>query len=187
MRASIGRRWVSGIVRLYIHVGEGVGRYYLERHGPRVWLFVHRGGHVNPRLPRRDGPRNHHVDARRDRLRPELKPVDRRRQGPKLFDLLARAEVERLARADGRAHRLLADARAVVAHVALHHDLPVFVHLGHAERTGDHAVAAGDAAGFARRLHDAVAGSLDRVGRTHFRARRLLAVHADDGDGLYAA
>src|SRR5262249_23428440 len=81
---------------------------------------------------------------------------------------------------------LFADARPVVAHVALHHDFPVFVQLGHAEGTGDDAVAAGDAAWLARRLHDAVAGALDRVGRTDLRAGRLFAVHAYDRNGLNA-
>src|SRR6185437_5556 len=112
--------------------------------------------------------------------------VDRRGERPKLLHLLPRPEEERLARADGRAHRLLADAGAVVAHVALHHDLAIFVDLRHAERTGDHAVAARDAARLARRLNDAVAGPLDRIGGADFGTRRLLAVHADDRNRLHA-
>ena len=47
------------------------------------------------------------------------------------------------------------------------------VHLGHAERAGEHAVVAGDAARLAGRLHDAVAGALDRVGRADLGAGRL--------------
>src|SRR6185436_56605 len=35
-------------------------------------------------------------------------------------------------------------------------------------------------------LHDAVAGSLDGVGRAHLSARRLLAVHTYDGHRLHA-
>src|SRR6185503_17242328 len=45
-------------------------------------------------------------------------------------------------------------------------------------------VAAGDTAWLACRLHYAVAGSLDRVRRAHLGAGRLLAVHADDRNGL---
>src|SRR5262249_35116609 len=86
----------------------------------------------------------------------------------------------------GRAHRLLADARAVVAHVALHHDLAILVQLGHAERARGDAVAAGNAARLPRRLNDAVAGPLDRVGGTGFRAGRLLAVHAHHRHRLHA-
>ena len=41
--------------------------------------------------------------------------------------------------------------------------------------------------GFRARLHHAVTGALDGVGRTHLRAGRLLAVHADDGHGLDAS
>src|SRR5690606_36465148 len=59
------------------------------------------------------------------------------------------------------------------------------VELGHAERARDDAVAARDAARLARALHDAIAGALDRVGRAHLRAGRLLAVHADHRDGLH--
>src|SRR5678816_2544280 len=129
---------------------------------------------------------SHHVHLRGDCLMPETEGVDRRRKRPQLFDLLARAEEERLARAHGGAHRLLADARPVVTHVALHHDLAVFVHLGHAERARHDAVAARDAARLACRLHHAVGGALDGVRRTDLGARRLLAVHADDGDRLHA-
>jgi len=44
----------------------------------------------------------------------------------------------------------------LVGALALHHDLPVFVQLGHSEGTGDDAITARDAPGLARRLHDAV-------------------------------
>ena len=54
------------------------------------------------------------------------------------------------------------------------------VHLRHAERAGEHAVVAGDAARLAGRLHDAVAGPLDGVGRADLGAGRRVAVHADD-------
>ena len=50
--------------------------------------------------------------------------------------------------------------------------------LRHAERAGEHAVRAADAARLERRLHDAVLVLLDRVGRAHLGAGRVLAVHA---------
>src|SRR5262249_42483156 len=89
-------------------------------------------------------------------------------------------------RTNRRAHRLLAGGRAVIAHVALHHQLLVFVNFRHAEWAGQHAVAARDAPRLARALNNAVAGPLDRIRRTDFRARRLLAMHANDRDGLHA-
>ena len=61
------------------------------------------------------------------------------------------------------------------------------VELGHAERAGHDAVAAGDAARLARALDDAVAGALDRVGGADLGARRLLAVHAHHRHGLHAS
>src|SRR5690606_14090337 len=64
-------------------------------------------------------------------------------------------------------------------------DRAIDVELGHAERAGDDAVAARDAARLARALHDAVAGALDRIRRADLGARRLLAVHAHDGHGLH--
>src|SRR5262249_738340 len=92
----------------------------------------------------------------------------------------------RLTRTDRGAHRLLPHAGPVVAHVALHHDLTIFIDLGDAKRTGDDAVSARNAAGFARRLHDAVAAPLYRVARPSLRARRLLGVHADHRHRLHA-
>ena len=56
--------------------------------------------------------------------------------------------------------------------------------LRHAERAGEHAVRAADAARLECRLHDAVLGLLDRVGRAHLRAGRVLAVHAHHRRGL---
>src|SRR4029450_5982634 len=78
------------------------------------------------------------------------------------------------------------NAGPVVAHVALHHDLAVLADLRHAERTGDHAVAAGEAARLSGRLAHPVAGALDRVGRADLGAGRLLAVHAHHRHGLDA-
>ncbi len=83
---------------------------------------------------------------------------------------LGRHVGQRLARADGGAHRPLPDRRAVVAHVAFHH-LLVFGSLRNAERAGQHAVRAGDAARLERRLHDAVLALLDRVRRADLRRR----------------
>ena len=52
-------------------------------------------------------------------------------------------------------------------------------HLRDAERAGQHAVRAGDAARLERRLHDAVLGLLDGVGRADLGAGGVVAVHAD--------
>ena len=58
--------------------------------------------------------------------------------------------------------------------------------LRHAERAGEHAVRAADAARLERALHDAVRRLLDGVGRADLRADRVLAVHADLRRGLHA-
>ena len=116
---------------------------HLEHARPRA--FLHGRCHINVRRPNGDVSRHHHLHLCRNGLRAELKPIDRLRLRPQLLNLLARPEEERLAGADRRAHRFLADAGAVVAHVALHHDLPVLEDLRHAERAGHDAVAAGDA------------------------------------------
>ena len=86
--------------------------------------------------------------------------------------VLPRSKRERAGRTDGRAHRPLAGAGAVVAHVALHHLVDVAVVLRHAERAGEHAVRAADAARLQRALDDAVRRLLDRVGRADLRADR---------------
>src|SRR4029078_6221306 len=99
---------------------------------------------------------------------------------------LARAEEQRLTGTHGRAHRFLADARPVVAHVALHHDLAVLVELGHAEGTRHDAIPARDTARLARGLHHTIRRPLDRVCRTDLRAPPLLAVHSPDGTVLLA-
>src|SRR5690606_30335839 len=72
------------------------------------------------------------------------------------------------------------------AEIALHHEIELAHHLRHAERAGQHAVGAPDAAGLQRRLHDAELVLLDRVGRAHLGAGRVGAVHADHGHGLGA-
>src|SRR5262249_40569885 len=102
-----------------------------------------------------------------------------------LVNLLPRAKEERLARANGRAHGLLADARSVVAHVALHHELPVFVHLRHAKRTRQNAIPAGDAARLARSLHDSIDRALNCIRRADLSAGWLLAMHANDRHRLH--
>src|SRR5262245_32059289 len=188
MAGSMGRRG-SGVMSpmLNLDPGKGIallrtcrcGRFvqHLQRHGAASGLFVHGGRDVHVRRAGSERARHHHVHLCRDRLVAELKRVHWHGQRPELFDLLARAEEERLAGAHRRAHRLLADARPVVAHVALHHDLAIFVELRHPERTRHHAITARDAARLARRLHDPIGRALDRVGRAHFRARGLLAMH----------
>src|SRR6185369_2984812 len=144
---------------------------------------IHRGRDIDAGRSR-PVARHHDVDARRDRLVAEPELVGRRRSRSQRHGLLAGAEEQRLARTDRGAHRLLADRRAVVAHVALHHDRAIDVELGDAERAGDDAVAARDAARLASALHDAIAGALDRIGRADLRAGRLLAVHAHHRHGL---
>src|SRR5438094_734101 len=186
MRMSSGSR-PSSAMTLYLHFSERVlTPGGCQRDRAFAGLIAHRGGDVHVRPAGHERCRHHDEDPRRDRLPAELEPVHWRRHRTQLLDLLTRAEEERLARTDGCAHRLLANARAVVAHVALHHDLAILVDFRHAERTGDHTVPARDASRFARGLDDAVAGAFDRVGGTHFGTRRLLAVHADDGHGLHA-
>src|SRR5690606_21039122 len=113
--------------------------------------------------------------------RAELERVDRRGLRPQPCHLLARAERQRLARTYRCAPRLQADRRAVVAHVALHHQVHPRLHLRHAERTREHAVVAGNAPRLARGLHHAVLGALDGIGRTDLGARWRIAVHAHDG------
>src|SRR6185295_154512 len=75
-----------------------------------------------------------------------------------------------------RAPRLQPDRRPVVAHVALHHQVHLGLHLRDAEGAGQNAVVARDAARLPGRVHDAVLGPLDGVGRTDLRAGRRVAV-----------
>ena len=126
----------------------------------------------------------HHIDLGRNRLLAELKTIDRRRARAQLLELLTRAEKERLAWTNRGAHRFLADRRAVVAQIALHHELQFRLHLRHAERASQHAVIASNAARLARRLHHAVFRALDRIRWTNFSAGRLIAVHANHGRSL---
>ena len=131
----------------------------------------------------RFGPRRrHHEDLRRDGLVPEAEHV-RRHFPPGAGDRFGRNVGERLAGADGRAHGPLADRRAVVAHVALHHLLELATIIfgtpnGQASTQLEQAMQRG----FSDRLHDAVLGLLDRVGGADLRAGRVVAVHADRRD-----
>src|SRR5690606_25485216 len=100
------------------------------------------------------------------------------------LDLFARAKEQGLAGADAGAHGLEADRGAVIAHVALHHQVHARVHLGHAKGTGQDTVVARDAAGLARGLHHAVAHALDRVRGADLGASGRIAVHTDHGHGL---
>ena len=98
--------------------------------------------------------------------------------------LLARAEDQRLARADGGAHRLVPDRGAVVTHVALHHQAQARVS-SWARRTGRRArscctrCSAACARSGRRRPR-----SLDGVGRADLGAGRRVAVHAHHRHGL---
>src|SRR5262249_1493248 len=100
------------------------------------------------------------------------------------FNLLSRAVIKRLAGTDRGAHRLLTDARAVEAHVALHHLIDFDDITRHSKRARQHTVRTADASRLERAVHDAVLGLLDRVGRTYARARRIFAMHADDRRSL---
>src|SRR6185312_5487622 len=139
---------------------------------------VGRGHHVDRPAGVGDG-----TDLGGDVLVAEPPLVDQR-PGARPGEVLRRAEPQRLARAHRRAHRLEPDAGAVVAHVALHHLVELGDVLGHAERAGQHAVRAPDAARLERRLDDAVLVLLDRVGWAHLGAGRVLAVHALHRRGL---
>src|SRR5689334_18353629 len=147
-------------------------------------FIVHGCGDIEQRS-RCGTPRHHHLHACRNRLIAKSKRVGRPRLRTQGVDLLASTEKKCLTRANRRAHGFLSHARAVVTHVAFHHDLPIEIDLRHAEWAGHHAVSAGDTARLARTLHDAVAGALDGVGRTHLGAGRLFAVHATDGYRLH--
>src|SRR5690606_31730517 len=100
-------------------------------------------------------------------------------------DLLAGSEEERLTRADGGAHRLLPHRGAIVAEIALHHQVHPAIHLRNPEGTRENAVVARDAAWLPRALHHPVARALDRVGGTDLRARRRVAVHTHHGHRLW--
>ena len=66
----------------------------------------------------------------RDRLAAELEAVDRPLARPQPLDLGAGAVEQRPAGADRGAHRLAAGGGAVVAHVALHHQVEIGLILG---------------------------------------------------------
>src|SRR6185369_668650 len=155
----------------------------VERDVLAACLLIHRGGYVDIFGAARFG--RHHMDLRCYDLLAELELIDRGRARSHLFDLLASAVEQRLARADRRAHRALARRRAVITHVALHHQLEFGLHLWHAERTSQHAVVAGDAPRLASGLHYAIIGALDCVGRTHFSAGRRVTMHANNRRSLH--
>src|SRR5690606_34781111 len=112
------------------------------------------------------------VHPRRDATVAELELV-RQRPRPGRVELLAGPEPQRLARTDARAHRLGPDARAVVTHVALHHQVVLGDVLRDAERARDHAVRAADAPGLLGGLDHAVLGLLDGVSGTDLGAGRV--------------
>ncbi len=128
--------------------------------------------------------RDKHHDLGCDRLIAELECVDRPRVRAQSFQFGARAKHQRLTGTDRCAHGLLPDGRAVVAHVAFHHQIHFCLHLRHAEGARKHAIVARNTTWFARGLNDSVARTLDRVGGTDFRARRRIAVHANHGNGI---
>src|SRR5262245_16605081 len=152
MRTSSGARGSSESISLLNGdaakriVINGPGRNRSQHQRPLLRLFIHGGGDVDHWRARSERRRYHHEYACRNDLCAELKSVDRHRQRTQLLDLLARAEEQRLTWTDRRAQRPQADTRAIVAHVALHHDLAVVVQLRDAEGARHDAVAARDAA-----------------------------------------
>ena len=84
------------------------------------------------------------MDLRGQSLPSELKLIDGPRSRPEALDLFCGTEEKRLTGANRGAHRFLSFAGSVVTHVALHHQLEFGLHLGNAEWTGQHAVAAGE-------------------------------------------
>src|SRR5690606_12934061 len=81
--------------------------------------------------------------------------------------------------AHSSAHGPQTDRSAVVAHVALHHQLRLDVDLGHPKGTRQHAVRTCNAPRIESAADYAVFAFLDCVGRTHHRAGRLGAMHAN--------
>src|SRR5262249_38074435 len=116
---------------------------------------------------------------------PESKLIDRFLDAHP-FDFFRRSVKEGLAGTNRRAHRLLSNAGAVEAHVALHHLVDLSDVVRHAKRARQNAVRAPEASGFERAVNDAVFRLLDRIGRAYARARRIFAMHADDRRRLRA-
>ena len=102
-----------------------------------------------------------------------------RRLLPPLGNLSGTNVGQRLARAHRRAHRPLANRRAVVAHVAFHHLLEFRKDLRNAEGAREHTVGAADAARLQGRLHNAVVAFLDRIRRADHRTSGLFTMPAD--------
>src|SRR5262249_5725268 len=88
------------------------------------------------------------------------------------------------ARTDGGTQGFFARAGAVVAQIALHHQVERFDLFGHAKRTGQNAVGAGDATRRVGAVHDTKLVFRDGVGGTDLRADGVFAVHADLERGL---
>src|SRR5262249_24946258 len=105
---------------------------------------------------------------------------------PHPFDFFGRSVKQGLAGTNRRAHRLLSDAGAVEAHVALHHLVDLSDVVRHSKRAGQNAVRTTDASRLERAVNDAVFRLLDRIGRAHAGARRIFAMHADDRRRLRA-
>ena len=84
------------------------------------------------------------------------------------------------------AHRFQAFRGAVVTHIAFHHLVERRDVLGDAKWAGVDAIGAANAARLQRGLDHTILVLLDGVGRTDLGAGRVLAMHADHGDGLSA-
>src|SRR5205807_4124694 len=73
----------------------------------------------------------------------------------------------------------LADGRAVITHVALHHLLLRNHHLRDTEGASQHAVVTGDTARFERGVDDSIPTLLDSIGRADLSTGRLVTMPAD--------
>src|SRR5215472_12967804 len=122
---------------------------------------------------------SHHENLGRDFLLAEIEDVGRLLSAAS--DFFRRDVRQCLAGAHRGAHGPLADGSTVIAHIAFHHLLLEFHHLGNTERAGNHTVAACDAARLQGRVDNSVVAFLDGISRTHLSAGWFIAVPANVG------
>src|SRR3989442_13236799 len=116
--------------------------------------------------------RTHDLYFRANDLLSESEFVDWSFRAKPLY-ICRRTVIKRLAGTDGGTHRFLANARAVKAHVALHHLIDLGDVMGHTKRARQHAIRTSDAARLDRAMNDAILSLFDRICRTDARARRI--------------
>ena len=128
--------------------------------------------------------RHHDIDLRSDRLLTEDERIDGRTVRSHAGNLLACAIEQCLAGAHGGAHGFFAGAGTVIAHVAFHHEIILFLFFGYAERTGHHAIGAADTArGIGAVDHSEVILG-DGIGRAYLCTYRVITMHAHLYSGL---